>query len=463
MNITYKEKYPSTKDHNRKIFFSFFFLGRLYVFNTAFDCKKTMPAIYSDEPLTEREVQQAADLLREGSMFQQCSLDTVRRIAMSMTRCEFDEGDMIVQEGKPATHMHVIAQGNAMRYHTIGGVDHRMDAHHYGTTISSLHILNREPVFANAKCMDKKCVTYALSSEMLNQHIMSNPVLSREIIESLTKEVRTMTKIMRTPLLEQHPKPLKQLPTISVAAGIESYYRSALNSMINARLTGHKAPLFPHMSVQVPTRVLYINGLKGVRQYLDQNVNPQLYPNPLVAGIAVSVAPGIIMTPVSSVLEATNAGHYNNEKLSTRWIRGLLPRGVREIIFGFGLNQLSDYFEERANSFMSTSEEESALANAVGSVGAGIVAGYLSHVPHNLSTYKLMNPQKSYGTLFRQFADLSAPRYLVPQGLSSSLKPLYTAIIACIFPRGCVIRTAQIVGSFMILNGTINLLQRAAQ
>lgn len=420
-----------------------------------------MPAVYSDNSLSEREVQQAIRLLSGGAMFRYCSKENLRRIARTMTRCEFEQGDNIVEEGTRSTHLHVLSRGSAMRFRNIHGVDHQIDTNLCGTTINSLHLLNREPIFATARCMDKKCVTFALSSEMLNQHIMSNPVLSREIIASLAREVRLRTKNFRTPLFEQHPKPLKQLPIISVAAGIESYYRSALNSMINARLTGHRAPLFPHMSVQVPTRVLYINGLKGIRQYLDTRFDPHSYAFPLAAGALVSILPGLLMTPVSSVLEATNAGHYNNESLHVRWVRGILPRGVREVIFGIGLNQLSDFFEERIHFIVGgNSKETGALANALGSVNAGVFAGYLSHVPHNLSTYKLMNPHKSYRVLFQEFVNISAPKHLIPAGIPSTIRPFYVALIACLFPRGCVIRTAQIVGSFILLNGTINLLQR---
>ena len=71
-----------------------------------------------------------------------------------------------------------------------------------------------------------------------------------------------------------------------------------------------------------------------------------------------------------------------------RWTKGLQARAVREIIFAIGLNQMSDYLEER----VPVSIESGLLRNAVGSLSAGVMAGYFSHVPHNLSTLKLMDP-----------------------------------------------------------------------
>jgi hypothetical protein len=50
---------------------------------------------------------------------------------------------------------------------------------------------------------------------------------------------------------------------------------------------------------------------------------------------------GIIMTPLSSMLEASNAGHMNPEPITTRWMRGITWRMTREVIFGIGLNQMS--------------------------------------------------------------------------------------------------------------------------
>eukprot|EP00122_Pirum_gemmata_P000193 Pgem_evm2s165 len=61
------------------------------------------------------------------------------------------------------------------------------------------------------------------------------------------------------------------------------------------------------------------------------------------------------------------------------------------------------------------------VRNVLGSMTAGVISGYLSHVPHNLSTLKLMSPQKSYGELMQGLADQSAKR--VPWFLPESIKP----------------------------------------
>jgi hypothetical protein len=190
----------------------------------------------------------------------------------------------------------------------------------------------------------------------------------------------------------------------------------------------------------------------------ERSVDPDQHTYPTVVRLATAIAPGIAMTPISSILEASNAGHMNPEPMSRRWMRGLLPRGGREVIFGIGLNQMSDYFEERLQPFF---PGRSMVANAAGSLAAGVVSGYLSHVPHNLSTFKLMHPQKSYASLFSAFVDKSVPPAvtIMTQSWSPSARFATRAACAALFPKGVVIRTAQIVGSFMILNGTINFLQ----
>eukprot|EP00536_Pseudo-nitzschia_multiseries_P012104 jgi/Psemu1/207730/e_gw1.445.26.1 len=245
-----------------------------------------------------------------------------------------------------------------------------------------------------------------------------------------------------------------------VAAGMESYYRSALNAQVNRVLTGVKAELFPNMHIQVPMRVAYIAGFKGLRAYMDRFNEEDTPLDIFWKRLGITIAPGIIMTPLSSVLEASNAGHLNKEPMTTRWMRGITARCGREILFGLGLNQLSDYFQERLQF-----PDRPIMSNMVGSLMGGVVSGYLSHVPHNLSTYKLLEPHRSYPDL-----------YLNAHGTGAAVTGATTAIVnysasqqavrfmaATIFPRGLMVRTVQIVGSFIILNGTINyftLLQR---
>ena len=45
--------------------------------------------------------------------------------------------------------------------------------------------------------------------------------------------------------------PRAPIPAISIAAAIESFYRSALNAYINWSLTGKSNHLFPNMHIQV--------------------------------------------------------------------------------------------------------------------------------------------------------------------------------------------------------------------
>ncbi|RHY28457.1 hypothetical protein DYB32_005966 [Aphanomyces invadans] len=321
-----------------------------------------------------------------------------------------------------------------------------------GMALGSNHALREDAAAATAKCVTP-VLGYSLTSQSLSQ-LLTDPEIATDVMYSLNREVRRHINLLNTPLLEQHAKPTPIFAT-SVAASVESFYRSALNSFLNARLTGQApATLFPNMGVQIPTRVAYINGFKGIRHYLEKNIDDETYENPGYIRVAKAVAPGIIMTPVSSMLEACNAGHMNPEPLATRWIRGWAPRAVREIIFGVGLNQLSDYCEER----IPLDDSQPILKNALGSMVAGVFAGYFSHVPHNLSTLKLMNPQKTYGRHMNDLIEHANAR--VPANITSpQARRLVATTLAFVFPKGLSIRTTQIVGSFIILNGTINSLK----
>jgi len=150
----------------------------------------------------------------------------------------------------------------------------------------------------------------------------------------------------------------------------------------------------------------------------------------------------------------------NKEPLMTRWTRGFIPRCLREVIFGIGINQLSDYYEERLE-FIPTQT----YRNMAGSFFAGIVSGYMSHVPHNLSALKLLNPSVSYVNHFKSLTSIWEQRVNTyfplanPETPLSGFRKLGVYTLSCVFPKGVMIRTAQISGSFIVINTTINALK----
>ena len=230
----------------------------------------------------------------------------------------------------------------------------------------------------------------------------------------------------------------------SLGAFIDSFFRSAMNALINQRLTGQPQAWFPNMHIQAPTRVLYINALKRIRAQL-QEVDVAGSPYPNIYRLCLSFVPGLIVCPMSSVLEACNAT-ANPESLVTRWTRGYVPRCGREVVFGIGINQLSEWCIERS-SFLGH------LRVPVGSIFAGVVSGYLSHVPHNLSTLKLLEPSKSYAVHWHTLWQKSIPQ--VPTWVPPVNRDLAAKFMAVFLPVGVVRRSLQISGSFIVINGTI--------
>mmetsp|Transcript_52934 Transcript_52934/g.123707 ORF Transcript_52934/g.123707 Transcript_52934/m.123707 type:complete len:463 (-) Transcript_52934:122-1510(-) len=384
------------------------------------------------------------------SFFKKCSEHHLNLVCNNTEKKFYQRGDVVQQQGTPQTEAFILVEGDAVRIREAGGAQHQIEIPQRGSLFGSMHLLPADPAFATIKCLTD-VVVYSIRRERLRQVMAKNPLLSEEVIFGLTQEIRAYTKLTRTGILEQkHTAKVPILPT-SIAAAIESYYRSAMNTMINYRLTGQRAASFlPNMHIQTPTRVLYINGFKGIRWWLDQKFDK--HELTLAQKLGLAVTPGIVMTPVSSILEATNAGHMNSEPLYKRWARGLMPRGVREVIFGVGLNQLSDWCEERT-----PHELPQPLRNALGSIAAGVCAGYFSHIPHNLSTLKLLTPAQSYAALFGGLVEQK--QEALPKGFPEPLRKVAAGVLTVLWPRGLLVRTAQIVGSYVVLNGTIHLLK----
>jgi hypothetical protein len=263
------------------------------------------------------------------------------------------------------------------------------------------------------------------------------------MIRNLSSYIRHQSKSLSTPLLEQKSYNVS-IGVTSIAAGCESFYRSAMNNLINQAITGKKGKWFPNMHVQTPTRIVYINGIKQVRAYCD-SIDVRGNPNATYWRMFYSFLPGVFMCPVSSVLEASNAPETSGP-LSTRWTHGFSPRLVREVLFGLGINQLADFFTERAP----VGKDNMYIRGPIGSICAGVVSGYLSHVPHILSTKKLFSPSQPYHVLWEELWRDSLTR--VPESVPAELKPTAAKCFAIMFPKGCVRRSLQISGTFIVIN-----------
>lgn len=450
------------------------------------------------EALSKDDQKLCQKLLKECEMFHLLSGNQIETLANNMRVRSLKRNEVFVSQGSPVTSFYLLKDGEVRREFLDPDTakKHTVEFQIRTKSINTMRVLSADPAHSTVKCNQSTCTLYEMPRQKLMKVILSEqPAIGVGIANSLSSHVRETSKKFRTPLLEQKQQIIQNMPAVMIAAGIESYYRSALNAQVNFALTGIKADLFPNMHIQVPMRIAYIAGFKGLRTYMDQFDEDGESANCTSDGgktgpidtesendvvnrnfwrrLGITVAPGIIMTPVSSVLEASNAGHMNKEPMATRWMRGITARCGREILFGLGLNQLSDYFQERWRF-----PDSPMLSNMVGSLMGGVVSGYLSHVPHNLSTYKLLEPHRSYVDLYKNvFVERSVPpfleRYLTQKaqmhsngvaiGGATGAIVNYTGpqqamrfLAATIFPRGLMIRTVQIVGSFVILNGTIN-------
>lgn len=389
----------------------------------------------------------AIQALKSTVMFSGATEEELRELAKTMERVEFKAGSMMVREDCEMNDAFVIYSGDVRRWVTESGKTMVVNTY-CNKSIGLLHFYNRaDKSRFNAECVTD-VVAFRLKRESLDKVMEKNPHLAHSIIRDLSFYIRSSTSKGHTPLTEQKSYRVSFLAT-SFAAFVESFYRSFMNNFINQAITGQKGPWFPHMHVQAPVRIVYVNGLKQIRGFLD-TVDLSGNPNAWLYRMLFTMVPGVVMCPFSSVLEASNA-HVNKEPLHLRWMRGFAPRLAREILFAIGMNQLADYFTERSR------VENPHLRNAVGSISAGVCSGYFSHMPHILSTKKLYEPQKSYKVLFDDVWKSQLHR--VPEIFPESAKPAVAKVMAVAFPVGVIRRSLQISGTFIVINGIIYVLR----
>eukprot|EP00759_Apiculatamorpha_spiralis_P054568 PhF_6_TR6974/c0_g1_i1/m.10312 len=399
-------------------------------------------ALMAKDPALHRSYYQheVCDALKRTILFKGSTDEEVLAFAKHMKRYECPKGTILQRENEPIEYFTVIVEGQLRRVRMIEGVQHQITSAICSHSIGALNICEGSTAFSTAQCLTD-CIVYKISKDDFNHVLSTQPQLAAHLVTRLSRMLRRSQRFVRTPLLEQQSAPAS-IPVTAFAAFVESFYRSAMNAWLNSKLIGgNVASLFPNMHIQSTVRIVYINGFKQLRTQFDR-VPTDSFAYPDLARLLLACGPGLIMAPVSSLLEANNAGHKNPEPLIHRWRRGYIPRCGREVIFGIGLNQLTDYCEERVPRWVTNKQAR----NALGSMSAGVLCAYASHIPHNLSAMKLMMPQLTYAELWGQ---------LVEQRQKDIPNRTLASMAAVVFPRGLVIRAGQIVGSFVIINGII--------
>lgn len=232
------------------------------------------------------DMSEAIDGLRASTMFAQLDEHNLRRVAARMHRVEYKKGDLLMHQGDPQVNMYIVTRGTVKRVRYESGRYHSSEslgAAGSRNTIGALHLLYNQPTYATARCATD-VVAYRLDSDDLDELLESSQSISKQVIYALSMEIKRQSSLLRTPLLDQRPLSFPVVPT-SIAAATESFYRSALNSWLNYRLTGQSGAMFPNMHIQLPTRIAYINGFKLARQLLDEKVEPSDYDYPAAVGL----------------------------------------------------------------------------------------------------------------------------------------------------------------------------------
>jgi len=285
--------------------------------------------------------QQCADTLRRTALFGRLHDQVLHRLAERMERVVFEPGATVAVQGCAWSQGCLVVER--------GVIEHVFDDES-GTRRKLIpvdgvhgfqHFVLDTPAESTAVC-STAVVAYRLRHSDFDEIVASDAASMKCIVGSLCEFVRARQTSVGTPLLEIKSQKHSYLP-LALAAALESFYRSAMNNVINGAIgNGSRGPWFPSMYVQLPVRVLYITGLKKIAEVCsafdtrDRTLPPQLL------RLGMAVLPGVLMCPLISVLEATHA-HSNPQPLWRRFRHGFAPRLIREVIYGVGINQLSQF------------------------------------------------------------------------------------------------------------------------
>eukprot|EP00756_Hemistasia_phaeocysticola_P016824 Hpha_TRINITY_DN15501_c1_g1::TRINITY_DN15501_c1_g1_i1::g.105507::m.105507 len=389
-------------------------------------------------------------------------------VAEVCKRREFATGEIVAEGGKPVTSAFVVSSGvvfqresdvseASLDLNITAGADEVQ-------TVGMLGLHSAKSVHPGSAWASTAVVAYEIDAQQYRRLLQEHPEVAVRVIESISDHTRRWDAIPRTALLAQQSR-RAPAPIVALAAVLEAGYRHLLDSLL-AHRTHNVFPDFipPHaptpgtattegaarrlsaaagrVASTAAGRACFVFGAKRLRELFEYSGQGE----PLSLQVASAAAPGVLLAPFSGFLEARQVMAHSHG--TPYWSHGFVCRSMRDGLFAFGLNQVSEFFEERC-----PAEWEPWTRCVLGSALAGGVVGYCSHVPHMLSTMKLAAPAASYGDIFRRMvreAEDRLPHHFPPR--STRAVATFNAIFA---PAGVSIRSMQLMGTCALVNGLL--------
>eukprot|EP01065_Artemidia_motanka_P030204 TRINITY_DN36216_c0_g1_i1.p1 TRINITY_DN36216_c0_g1~~TRINITY_DN36216_c0_g1_i1.p1 ORF type:complete len:456 (+),score=131.53 TRINITY_DN36216_c0_g1_i1:59-1426(+) len=406
---------------------------------------------------------ECTDTLRRTLAFSRVCESGLRQIASVCERKVFAEGDHIVHAGDTLDAAYVIVTGQVRRREEdLSEVALTLETATAGLRLSigTLSLHSADPLqtqYPRDAVCSTAVVAYRIDAAKYRDLLRQHPALAIGVIESVSTHINKSDAIPRTALLAQQARPVPTAVT-ALAAVLEAGYRLMAHVLHTHRFATpadlpkassqmeRASAAAGNIAVTTGARAVFIFAAKRLRETFAGGPEAST-----AAQIGAAVAPGVVLAPLSGWLEARRkAGPWAAPRMRTDWSHGFCARAVRDGLFTLGMNQLSDFFEERC-----PSDWDPTVRVVAGSAASGVVVGYATHIPHMLCSMKLRYPTCTYSDLFQRYAREAEGR--LPKQLPPRLSGPAAAALAVLMPTGVVSRCAQLVVTFGLVNGVLQM------
>lgn len=133
--------------------------------------------------------------LRQTQWFQDLTFMHISKIAEKLEYKEWNDGDILAEEGSPRTMAFFILAGKVKRSKTVEGEVCVIDTATPGQVLGLMHLLNEDPSYATATAIGQvKC--WVLPSKAFGAILSTDTALSKAFTYTLAKRVRQFTKMV---------------------------------------------------------------------------------------------------------------------------------------------------------------------------------------------------------------------------------------------------------------------------